>query len=195
MKMMIAAALALLVALPAAADEPAAEEKREETEGRCAAVFVNVGGAMPPQKLWEVASRVSASLGVRIDTNAVERTALAGLMDGTGAPLKRTGKDRAVYVFFRNSPGAPSVVASPRRWAVVNTAPLGADKPAPPLLGERMAKVALRGLAYASGGGATMEKNCLMSPACDTLEGLDAAPFAISPMAYIPMLEFLNPAD
>ena len=50
MKMMIAAMLALLLALPAAADEPAAEEKREEAEGRFAAVFVNVGGAIPSQK-------------------------------------------------------------------------------------------------------------------------------------------------
>lgn len=195
MKAIIAAALALCASLHAAAGDPGSEKAQEEAVERCAAVFVDVGGALPPQKLREVAARVSANLGVRIDTNSTERTALAGLTDGTEVPVKSAGKGQVVFVFFRDSPAAPAVVASPRRWAVVNIAPLVADKPAPTLLGERMAKVALRGLAYACGCGTTMEAHCLMAPRCDTLAGLDAAPFAISPTAYIPMMEFLTPAE
>lgn len=194
MKAMIAAALALF-ALHAAAADTEPETKREEAEERCAAVFVNVCDAMPTAMLGEIASRVSSSLDVRIDTNATGKATLPKLIDDAAADSKPAGKKPAAAVFFRNSPGAPTVVASPRRWAIVNITPLYADNPAPPLLGERMAKVALRGLAYASGSGATMDAHCLMSPTCDTLKGLDAAPFAISPMAYIPMLEFLSPAD
>lgn len=193
MKMMTARFLALAMVLPVAAGE--VEGEPDGAEAKCAAVFVSVGDAMPMSMLGEIASRVSSSLDVRIGTNATGKTTLSKLVDDTAPDPKPAVGKPAVAVFFRNSPGAPAVVASPRRWAIVNIAPLSADNPAPPLLGERMAKVALRGLAYASGSGATMDAHCLMSPACDTLKGLDAAPFAISPMAYIPMLEFLSPAD
>lgn len=175
-----------LVTMPTAGETPAA------TAGDSPIIFVNVASALEGKAFGDTVAKVAAMLPCAVGTDSAlalpdlvhlkASTALANIPD---APKK-------LAVFVIDDDTMPEVLSSPHNWAVANIAPLDADHPDAVKLEMRRAKVLLRALAYAAGSGGTLETRCLMSKESQSLTGLDAAPFAISPMAWLPMLEFLE---
>lgn len=84
------------------------------------------------------------------------------------------GKKHACVVCVVDDPKYPQMLAAPdNAWALVNVAPLKADKPDAAKLEERLAKLAYRGFGIAMGAGFSAHAGGLMQPA-STLKELDA---------------------
>ena len=156
-------------------------------------LLVNVGKAVPDED-WSLSATYAASrLQLNIWTNSIDVVSAPGLVEDPSLTEKLFMNPNAkVGVYFVNKKGASPVVASPGRWAVVNVAMASEGSPDKQTYRDRVAKIVLKGIAAASGGGATVEPMCSMFYRSNTLAGLDAVNIMLTPMCYFPMLEILR---
>ena len=98
--------------------------------------------------------------------------------------------NNACVVCVVDDPGFPQMLVAPDdAWALVNVAPLKADRPAADRLAERLAKIAYRGFGIAMGSGFSAQAGGLLQRA-DTLAELDAIYGRASPPdCHFPILE------
>ena len=193
-KLILAAALACsltAIAAPKARREPVRNHVPEKLEGfstispraaTCNHILVaNVAGAIP-EKDWVLCANYAASrIPINIFTNAV-----------AAVPAQKTSGKAVIAVYVTDEKDAEPILAAPCRWSVVSVAWLKADNPSPAVLRDRYAKMILKGIAAACGGGATIEPLCSTFYGSRTLEGMDRTNITISPMAYFPMVEIIR---
>lgn len=153
-------------------------------------LFVNVAEAMKKDDFDFAVAKVAKAVPcpVRVDSadvlpDLLSKNDLEDFVDKKGA---------VIVVYVVRSESLPESFSCPRHWSVANLAPLESDAPSSEVLEARRAKIILRGLAYAAGAGATLEQRCIMFAGGLSLRELDAAPFALSPMAQLPMLVALE---
>jgi len=178
--------------VPSALDEsvrqfsPAAAEKPH-------LLLVNVGGAVPESD-WSLASTYAASrLQLNVWTNSLPKISSEQLLKDASLTEKLfLNPNSKVGVYFVNDKLGVPVVAAPGRWAVVNMAIASEGSPDVQTYRDRVAKLVLKGIAAASGGGATVEPRCSMFYGSNTVKGLDSVNIMLTPMCYFPMLEILR---
>ena len=153
-------------------------------------LFVNVAEAMKKDDFDLAVAKVAKAVPcpARVDSGEI----LPDLLSENSAGKFVDDKDAVLVVYVVRSKSLPESFSCPSHWSVVNLAQLESDSPSPEVLAARRAKIILRGLAYAAGAGATLEQRCLMFAGGLSLRELDAAPFALSPMAQLPMLVALE---
>ena len=180
--------------VPSALDEsirhfvPAAAEKPH-------LLLVNVGGAVPESD-WSLAATYAASrLQLNFWTNTLAKISAEQLLKDASLTEKLFLNPNAkVGVYFINDKSAVPVVAAPGHWAVVNVSIASDGTPDTQTYRDRIAKLVLKGIAAASGGGATVEPRCSMFYGSNTVKGLDSVNIMLTPMCYFPMLEILRAA-
>lgn len=102
-----------------------------------------------------------------------------------------TPKAKVKVYFLRGEP-KEGVVIAPGKWAKVDVSLIESDKPDAQTLRDRRAKLVLRTMTQACGGGATLERFCVMFYGANDLKGLDEANAVVSPMCYFPVIESLR---
>lgn len=157
--------------------------------------LVNVGGAIPEED-WRLAATYAASrLQLNLWTNAIAASATDRLLADPAAVGRVLGNEHAkVGVFFERRGAGCGILAAPGAWCVVDVSSLTRDAPDKQTLRDRYAKMILKGLAAAAGGGATLEPFCSMFYGAQTLSGMDRTNIALAPMCYFPMIEILRHA-
>ena len=155
-------------------------------------VIVNVGHAVP-DAMWAPAVTYAVSrVQLNVWTNTLGKSLLpAPLMDPS--VVQRTFGDKAkVAVFVESNDHGPDFAQVPGSWSMVNVRKLTRDSPDAQTLKDRYAKMVLKGLVHASGGGATLDDKCSCFYESFTLKGMDKTGIQVSPMTYFPMLETLR---
>lgn len=156
--------------------------------------LVNVAGAIP-EDVWKISATYAASrLQINLWTNAIPASVTARLVDDPAYVAKAVGNANAkVGVFFERRGGKGcKTLSAPGAWAVVDVSFVEEGEPDAQTLRDRYAKLILKGLAEAVGGGATLEPFCSMFYGAQTVEGMDKTNITLAPMCYFPMLEILR---
>lgn len=155
-------------------------------------LFVNVGGAVPDD-LWPLVSNYAGSrVNINIWTNSIAATPIPELVKDPAVLGRMFGPKASLAVFIENKPDGPAFLNAPGAWSMVNVRSVTKGSPDAQTLKDRYAKMLLKGLAYACGGGASLDNNCSLFYGSFSLEGLDATGIRISPMSYFPMIETLR---
>lgn len=164
---------------------PAAAEKNH-------ILVANIGGAIPDGP-WALSVTYAASrLQLNVWTNSFTAFDPVACFADPSRQERLFGSKAKVAVLVVDDPSAPAMRGVPGRWMAVNVSGLVADGPNAQTLRDRYAKTILKGMAYASGAGATLEANCSLYYGSSTLAGMDKTGIMITPMAYFPMLEMLR---
>ena len=155
--------------------------------------LVNVDHAIPDD-IWPLVATYAASrVQLNIWTNSLEKSIVGALVVDPRATLRRALGDKAcVGVFVERNANGASFMQSPGAWSMVNVRGLDRDSPDRRTLADRYAKMILKGLAFAAGGGASLDSACSLYYNSFTLEGMDRTGVQISPMSYFPMIEILR---
>ena len=154
-------------------------------------LLVNVDGAIPPS-IWPIVSTYALSrIQINAWTNSVAGGIDSAIYEEPTAFQRKFGQKAKVAVFFERIPNRVPIICAPGFWSRVNLSGIDADSPDPQTLRDRYAKMILKGVAYAAGGGATVDPMCSLCYASLSPKGLDACGISISPVTYFPMLEFL----
>lgn len=155
--------------------------------------LVNVGGAISDAD-WALSATYAVSrLQLNVWTNALPKISAEQLVRSPDMTEKLLLNPNAkVGVFLENRKGGCPIVAAPGHWSVVNVACAYEGAPSVQVRRDRLAKLVLKGIAAASGGGATVEPFCSMFYGSTTLAGLDGTNIMLAPMCYFPMLEILR---
>ena len=155
-------------------------------------LFVNVGGAVP-DNLWPLVSNYAGSrVNINIWTNSIAVTPVPELVKDPAALGRMFGNKACLAIFVENKPEGPAFLNAPGSWSMVNVRSVAKGSPDAQTLKDRYAKMLLKGLAYACGGGASLDNSCSLFYGSFSLEGLDATGIRISPMSYFPMIETLR---
>lgn len=156
-------------------------------------VLVNVDGAIPDE-VWSLATTYAVSrLQLNVWTNSLKASVLDKLVaDPRYTPTAVGNPNSLVGVYFERRKSGCPLLASPAGFSVVNVEPYFADVKDPQLLRDRCAKLVMKGIATACGGGNTLEPFCAMFYGAQDPAGMDKASIAIAPMCYFPMLEILR---
>ncbi len=193
--------LAMALVMAAAVGAPVADHVKTDVrgipDGACGAnhvVVVNVGGAVTPEAFAEASTYALSKLGVNAWTNSVAAFRAERLLGDPGLLGRTFGEKAKVGVFLERVGDAPRFLAVPGAWCRVNMDGLDRDNPDAQTYKDRVAKMVLKGLAYAAGSGATLDARCSMYYGGGTLEGLDKVGIRLSPGAYFPLLEGLKRA-
>lgn len=157
-------------------------------------LLVNVADAIPADAWPLVATYATSRLQLNVWTNSVDVFAADALLGNPLAFRRMFGDKAKVAVFIENSPAGAPVTCAPGFWSRVNLNGIDGDKPDVQTLRDRYAKMILKGMAYASGGGASVDPTCSLCYSSLSLKGLDACGISISPSTYFPMLEILRQA-
>ena len=185
-------ALAVAAAVARAQDGAPLRPFLPEAARKSHVLIVNVGGAMPDGLFARAAERACSSVYVNFWTNSVPKSVFRELIEDPSLLKAKFGPKTCVAVFIERNEKGPSFLQSPGAWAMVNLRGLDKDRPDARTYEDRCAKMVMKGIGYACGGGATLEKRCAMYCGSFTLAGMDASNVTISPMAYFPMLETLK---
>lgn len=183
--------LAATLSLAAWAQDPT-YPFRAEAAARPHLLIVNVAGALPDAVFAKAAEKAASAVSVNCWTNSIAKSMYRELLDKPEAQAERFGKLARIVVFVEKDKVGSSFVNAPGAWSMVNLRGLDKDGPDAAKYEERVAKMILKGMAHASGSGATLESVCAMYWASFTLDGLDKVKTVISPMAYFPMMETLQ---
>lgn len=156
-------------------------------------LLVNVGDAVPEAD-WRLSSTYAASrLQLNIWTNSIDKLSQDNLLKDASLTEKLfLNPNSKVGVYLVKDEFSVPVLAAPGHWAVVNVAIASEGSPDGQTYRDRIAKLILKGIAAASGGGATIEPKCSMFYGSNTIRGLDSVNIMITPMCYFPMLEILR---
>ncbi len=155
-------------------------------------LVVNVGGALSDEAFSKAVERAASVVTVNVWTSSIPKSVVSRLAEGSTDIKTLFGDKAKVAVFVENNDKGPSFLHYPAHWGMVNLYGLDKDRPNAETLAMRQAKMILKGLAYAGGGGATLEKVCAMNCQSFTLAGMDKTLLVVSPMSYFPMLETLR---
>lgn len=191
MKSLVFLAAAVLTAASVYADQysrpffPEAAEKNH-------VLFVNVGNAIPVDQFPGIVEFAASRVQINIWTNSIAKSMIHELIDSPAALTNRFGPKCCTAIFIENNSIGYSFLNAQGSWSMVNMRGLDRDKPSPEVLRDRYTKMLLKGLAYACGGGASLESKCSLYYGSFTLEGMDKTGIQISPMSYFPMLETLR---
>ena len=153
--------------------------------------FVNVGGAVADQVLAKCVTNDLKAL-VCVDAR-IEKTDAIRVSDLIATAAKGYPRgDRQIAVYFVNSPDFPPQITVPHHLAIVNVR--GLDKGADAKLHQkRIYKMTLKGLAFACGFGASMDRKCVMGiDSFDNLKGIDETYDSYSPFCMMPLESYLN---
>ena len=180
--------------VPEALDD-SIREFNEAAADRPHVLLVNVGKAVP-EDAWSLSSTYAVSrLQLNVWTNSLEKLSQEQLLKDPSLTEKLfINENSKVGVYLINDKTSVPVLAAPGHWAVVNVAVASEGAPDKQTYRDRVAKLILKGIAAAAGGGATVEPKCSMFYGSNTIKGLDAANIMITPMCYFPMLEILRSA-
>jgi hypothetical protein len=155
-------------------------------------VIVNVNHAVP-DAIWPLAVNYAASkLQLNIATNILEKSIVPELVKDTKALQRTFGEKAIVGVFIENNAQGPAFLTAQGAWAMVNVRSLTRDKPDAQTLRDRYAKMILKGLGHACGGGASLDSSCALFYGSFSLQGMDRTAITICPQTYFPMLENLR---
>lgn len=196
----VCAALTTFAAGPMRMPQNHVPETLEDVRLFCAAaierphlLLVNVGGAVDAQD-WDLSATYAVSrLQLNVWTNSVPALAKERLLEDAAFTEKLFSDLNAkIGVYFVNEPTSAPIIAAPGSWAIVNVAQAYSGSPSKQLLRDRLAKIVLKGIAAAGGGGHTVEPFCSMFYRSRSLQGLDGVNIMLSPMCYFPMLEVLR---
>lgn len=156
-------------------------------------VLVNVNHAVPDDVWPLVATYAASRVELNIWTNSLPQSIVRELVEDPRAPLKRAfGEKACVGVFVERNERGASFLQAPGAWSMVNVRGLDKDSPDRRTLVDRYAKMILKGLAFASGGGASLDGACSLYYGSFTLEGMDRTGVQIGPTSYFPMIEILR---
>ena len=153
---------------------------------------VNVGDAIPAGTWGDVVTYAVSRLQLNVWTNSVAAFDAAEFVADPAKVQKDFGGKAKVGLFFVNQPGKPRFIGAPGFWYAVNTCGVEAGAPDAQTIRDRYAKLILKGLAYACGGGASLDPKCSLFYASFTPEGMDGTGIMISPSTYFPMVEVLR---
>ena len=154
--------------------------------------FVNIAGAVEKGLLADVVTngvlnvvQVRTAVYEEPDINVAHIVGLASM----GYPKG----ERKISVYFVNTKDLPPQVTVPGFLAVINVRGLERDADAK-TYAMRIKKMALKGLAFACGFGATPDAGrCVMGTGSfDTLKGIDATSASYSPFCYFPLNDYLQ---
>lgn len=156
-------------------------------------LLINVSNAVDAQD-WDLSATYAASrLQLNIWTNSVSKLSKECLLGDVAFTSKLFQDPNAkIGIYFVNEPTSVPVIAAPGSWAIVNVSEAYSGSPTKQLLRDRLAKIVLKGIAAAGGGGHTVEPFCSMFYRSRSLQGLDSVNIMLSPMCYFPMLEVLR---
>lgn len=155
-------------------------------------LLVDVGGAIPPRDFPEVAERVAAKVQINLWTNSIASSVWRGLLDDPRGLTNLFGPRCCLAVFVERDDNGYSFLNAQGGWSMVNMRGLDRDGPDAATLASRRVKMVLKGLAFACGGGATIEPKCSLYYDSFTIRGMDKTFEMITPMTYFPMLETLR---
>ena len=155
-------------------------------------LVTNVGGAIPQRDWSDVVTYAVSRLQLNVWTNTAASFDPHPYVDEPDLGQKAFGEKSKVCVFLVDSPKLPRLVGAPGFWCAANVRGLLNDKPDRQTERDRYAKLILKGLAYACGGGATIERKCSLFYGSFTPAGMDKTSIMVSPMTYFPMLEILR---
>lgn len=192
------AVAAMIMALAAAAAPTTDHVKTDVRKISAAAkdvnhiLLVNVRGAVDESVFREAATYALSKLAINVWTNSVASFDAAALAGDPGLLGRTFGAKAKVGVFLVKERNAPQFLCVPGAWCRVNMEGLDAGGPDAQTFKDRVAKMALKGLAYAAGSGTSLDSRCSMFFGGGTLEGLDRVGIRLSPGVYFPMLETLK---
>ena len=155
-------------------------------------LVANVGGAVDEAVFSEAATYAISKLAINIWTNSLASFDADALPHDPKLVQKAFGEKAKVGVFLTKAGNAPQFMAVPGAWCRVNVEGLDAGSPDAQTFKDRVAKMVLKGLAYAAGSGSSLDARCSMFFGGATLEGLDNIGIRLSPGVYFPMLETLK---
>lgn len=188
-----AASAALLVSAALAADDTQPRRDfRVEAQNRPHLLIVNVAGALPDAVFASAAERAASAVMVNCWTNSIPKSIYRDALDNPGLLAKTFGEKARIVVFVEKADIGASFLNAPGSWSMVNLRGLDKDKPDAQKYEDRCAKMILKGMAHASGAGASLEQVCAMYHGSFTLTGLDKVKVVLSPMTYFPMMETLQ---
>ena len=183
---------AFAVAAVAFATDANARPFRPEAAERSHVLFVNVAGALPEADFADVAEYAASRVQINLWTNSIPASMVRELFDNPAALTNRFGPKCCTAVFIEKNAKGYSFLNAQGSWSMVNLRGIERGAPAPDVLRDRRAKMFLKGLAYAAGGGASLDPKCSLYYGSFTLEGMDKTGVQISPNSYFPMLETLR---
>lgn len=156
-------------------------------------VLVNVDNAIPPD-IWPLATTYAVShLQFNVWTNSINGSVLDKLIENPRCTPSVVGNTNSLIgVYFERRKGGCAILAAPACWSVINVTPYLESAKDPQQIRDRYAKLVMKGIATACGGGNTLEPFCSMFYGAQTPAGMDKANIAITPMCYFPMLETLR---
>ncbi len=155
-------------------------------------LLVNVAGAIPDKDWCDTATYAASRLQINVWTNSVAQFDPAAYALDPAKGQRDFGAKAKVCVFLVNNPRLANVTSVPGCWSAINVCNLKRDNPDRQTLRDRYAKSILRGFAYASGAGASLEPMCSLFYGAVTLQGMDKTGIMIAPPTYFPMLEVLR---
>ena len=157
-------------------------------------LIVNVGGAIPEDVWPTVVTYALSRIQINAWTNSTGEAISPEIFVNPVSFRKTFGEKARVAVFMERSPVGAPVMCAPGFWSRVNLTGIDADHPDAQTMRDRYAKMLLKGVAYAAGGGASVDPTCSLCFSSLSLKGLDACGISISPSTYFPMLEILRQA-
>ncbi len=165
---------------------------RPEAGAKPHVLFVNVGGALSDADFADVSEYAASRVQINIWTNSISASMVRDLIDDPAALTNHFGPNCCTAVFIEHNEKGYSFLNAQGNWSMVNLRGIDRDAPSAPVLRDRRAKMLLKGLAYACGGGSSLEAKCSLFYGSFTLEGMDKTGVQISPTSYFPMLETLR---
>lgn len=156
--------------------------------------LVNVNNAVPAAD-WDVITRyVAEAMPMNFYTNTLDKSITMDLITGKIQQHEKVlGEKAKVAVFIeKDGSGRPSFLASAGRWSSVDITKAVSSAPDAQTVKDRIAKYLMRGIAYAIGGGASMEGNSTLSGRVVSLEQLDQTPIVCPPMSLFPLVEAVD---
>lgn len=155
-------------------------------------LIANVGNAVPTGT-WDVAVTYAVSrLQLNVWTNSVARFDGREFFAEPTKVQRDFGEKAKVGLFIVNQPGQPRFFGAPGFWYAANACGIEEGAADAQTVRDRYAKLILKGLAYACGGGASLEPTCSLFYGSFTPKGMDGTGIMISPTTYFPMLEILR---
>lgn len=145
-------------------------------------LVVNVAEAIPSADWPLVVTYAASKLQINIWTNSIPSASVC---------VPNSDKSK-IRLYVENTDSPDTITCIPGKSCHINVRSLTSDNPDAQTVRDRYAKIILKGLAYASGAGASADFRSATGAATMTLQGLDRANIGISPDSYFPMLEMLN---
>lgn len=155
-------------------------------------LILNVGDAIPTGTWETVVTYAVSRLQLNIWTNSVASFSATEYFTQPRMLQKEFGEKAKVGLFVVNEPDRARFYGVTGSWFVANVHGLQDGAPNTQTIRDRYAKLILKGLAYACGGGASLDSGCSLFYGSLTPQGMDDTGIMISPTTYFPMLEILR---